>query len=65
MMKAFLLPVVSALAFSVFAAEEFTLLPDGDFEKGGKDWELPKPFWSVKKGAERPVLRLRSGNPRR
>ena len=51
MMKAFLLPVVSALAFSVFAAEEFTLLPDGDFEKGGKDWELPKSFWSVKKGA--------------
>ena len=40
---------VALACMSVFAAGE-SLLPDGGFEQGGKGWDLPKPFWGVKKG---------------
>lgn len=42
---------VSALAVAASAgATDVSLLPDGDFEAGGEGWNLPKPFWSVKRG---------------
>ena len=35
---------------SAFATEP-SLFQDGNFEKGGTGWNLPKPFWNVKSGA--------------
>ena len=46
------LSVAWMLYFCVSAfANEFSLFQDGGFEEGGTGWNLPKPFWNVKKGA--------------
>ena len=50
MKNVFLFFALGLSALVAFSADATSMLLDGDFENGGTGWELPKAFWTVKKG---------------